>query len=64
VEHIVIEEVRKAIQAQRVQIEQALASGAATDWAAYKRLVGQVEGMNIAEEAVVNALKTEFRDED
>ena len=58
----VVEHLLKKYRERRVVLEETLASGGASDWGQYQRIVGEVTGLRIAEQEIVDLRKNMEKD--
>ena len=58
----VVEHLLKKYRERRVDLEETLASGGASDWGQYQRIVGEVTGLRIAEQEIVDLRKNMEKD--
>jgi len=59
----VCEHLLKKFRGRRTDLEETLASGGASDWGRYQRIVGEVTGLRIAEQEIIDLRKNMEKDE-
>jgi len=59
----VCEHLLKRYRERRTDLEETLASGGASDWGQYQRIVGEVTGLRIAEQEIIDLRKNMEKDE-
>jgi hypothetical protein len=59
----VCEHLLKKFRGRRTDLEETLASGGASDWGLYQRIVGEVTGLRIAEQEIIDLRKNMEKDE-
>ena len=58
----VCEHLLKKFRGRRTDLEETLASGGASDWGQYQRIVGEVTGLRIAEQEIIDLRKNMEKD--
>ena len=58
----VCEHLLKKFRGSRTALEETLASGGASDWGQYQRIVGEVTGLRIAEQEIIDLRKNMEKD--
>lgn len=59
----VCEHLLKKFRGRRTDLEETIASGGVSDWGQYQRIVGEVTGLRIAEQEIIDLRKNMEKDE-